>query len=111
MALVGSPDSSEDWSYGQTDTNAAKDFLLIIIQITLYPTHKGVPYPKVRQENGAARIGVVTLDSAKPVDKAPGIAKDMYVLAWTGLNNNKQLLVQQFNRKQDTITLFLCRRT
>jgi dipeptidyl-peptidase-4 len=101
-----SPDSQRI-AYWQTDTHAAKDFLLINNTDTLYPTIKAIPYPKVGQENGAARIGVVTLDSAKTQwIRLPGIAKDMYVPRMDWANNNKQLLVQQFNRKQDTNTLF-----
>lgn len=101
-----SPDSQRI-AYWQLDTRAAKDFLIINNTDTLYPEVTAIPYPKVGEENAAARIGVVTLDSAATQwVKLPGVAKDMYVPRMDWANNSAQLLIQQFNRKQDTNILF-----
>jgi dipeptidyl-peptidase-4 len=101
-----SPDSQRI-AYWQLDTRAAKDFLIINNTDTLYPEVTAIPYPKVGEENAAARIGVVTVESATTQwIKLPGIEKDMYVPRMDWANNSSQLLIQQFNRKQDTNTLF-----
>jgi dipeptidyl-peptidase-4 len=101
-----SPDSQRI-AYWQLDTRAAKDFLIINNTDTLYPKVTAIPYPKVGEENAAAKIGVVTIDDAATQwVKLPGVAKDMYVPRMDWANNSKQLLIQQFNRKQDTNTLF-----
>ncbi len=74
---------------------------------TLYPVITAIPYPKVGEENAAARIGVVTLGNSNTQwITLPGDAKDMYVPRMDWANSSDQLLVQQFNRKQDTNTLF-----
>jgi dipeptidyl-peptidase-4 len=101
-----SPDSQRI-AYWQLDTHAAKDFLIINNTDTLYPVVTAIPYPKVGEENAAARIGVVSLETVKTQWMSlPGVAKDMYVPRMDWANNSEQLLIQQFNRKQDTNTLF-----
>jgi dipeptidyl-peptidase-4 len=101
-----SPDSQRI-AYWQLDTRAAKDFLIINNTDTLYPVITAIPYPKVGEENAAARIGVVTLGNSNTQwITLPGDAKDMYVPRMDWANSSDQLLVQQFNRKQDTNTLF-----
>jgi len=101
-----SPDSQRI-AYWQMDTSAARDFLIINNTDTLYPEVTAIPYPKVGEENAAARLGVVALDStAIQWINLPGVVKDMYVPRMDWADNSEQLLVQQFNRKQDTNTLF-----
>jgi dipeptidyl-peptidase-4 len=101
-----SPDSQRI-AYWQLDTRAAKDFLIINNTDTLYPVVTAIPYPKVGEENAAAKIGVVSIKNSKTQwITLPGIAKDMYVPRMDWANNSEQLLIQQFNRKQDTNTLF-----
>ncbi|MFT4635146.1 MAG: dipeptidyl-peptidase-4 [Chitinophagales bacterium] len=98
---------SQKIAYWQLDTHAAKDFLIINNIDTLYPEVTATPYPKVGEENAAARIGVVSVDTAKTQWMSlPGVAKDMYVPRMDWANNNQQLLIQQFNRQQNTNTLF-----
>jgi dipeptidyl-peptidase-4 len=101
-----SPDSQRI-AYWQLDTHAAKDFFIINNTDTLYPEVTAIPYPKVGEENAAARVGVVSLETVKTQWMSlPGVAKDMYVPRMDWANNSEQLLIQQFNRKQDTNTLF-----
>ena len=61
-----SPDSQRI-AYWQLDTHAARDFYLINNTDTLYPTITAIPYPKVGEENSAAKIGIVPVDSAETV--------------------------------------------
>jgi dipeptidyl-peptidase-4 len=101
-----SPDG-EKIAFWQLDTSAAQDFIMINNTDALYPTLTRFPYPKVGEENSAARIGVVSLQDGKTVwAKLPGVARDMYVprIAWA--NGSTHLLVQQLNRKQDTNHVF-----
>lgn len=109
-----SPDGTRI-AYWQFDTHAAKDFLIINNTDTKYPKVSAIPYPKVGEENSAARVGVVSIDSATTQwINLPGVAKDMYVprLDWASNRvddseyKGAELLVQQFNRKQNTNTLF-----
>jgi dipeptidyl-peptidase-4 len=102
-----SPDSLRI-AYWQLDTSAARDFLIINNTDTLYPEVTAIPYPKVGEENSAARIGIVDIDTRQTVWAAlPGIAKDMYVPRMDWANNSDEVLIQQMNRKQDTNRVFL----
>jgi len=101
-----SPDSQRI-AYWQLDTHAARDFYLINNTDSLYPTITAVPYPKVGEENSAARIGIVPIDTAQTVwVTLPGVAKDMYVPRMDWADNSEQVLIQQLNRKQDTNRFF-----
>ena len=98
-----SPDGKKI-AYWQLDTSAAQDFLMINNTDGLYPQVTRFPYPKVGEENSAARVGVVSLASKKTVwAKLPGTAKDMYIprMDWAN-NDSTHILVQHLNRKQDT---------
>ena len=97
-----SPDG-EKIAYWQLDTSAAQDFLMINNTDGLYPEVTRFPYPKVGEENSAARVGVISLDSGETVwAKLPGIAKDMYIPRMGWANGSSHILVQHLNRKQDT---------
>jgi len=105
-----SPDSLRI-AYWQLDTRAAKDFYIINNTDTLYPTIAAIAYPKVGQENAAARIGVVAIDTTIDNPETlwitlPGVPKDMYVPRMDWADNSDHLFIQQLNRKQDTNTVF-----
>ena len=101
-----SPDS-QLIAYWQLDTHAARDFYLINNTDTLYPVVTAIPYPKVGEENSAARIGVVPIDTGETVwVTLPGVPKDMYVPRMDWADNSEQVLIQQLNRKQDTNRFF-----
>lgn len=101
-----SPDSKRI-AYWQLDTHAARDFLIINNTDELYPTISRIPYPKVGQENSAARIGISGVDQPRTLwIELPGIAKDMYVPRMDWANNSDEVLIQQLNRKQDTNRVF-----
>ncbi len=100
------PDS-QHIAYWQLDTSAAQDFYIINNTDTLYPTITAIPYPKVGEENSAARIGVVSIaNSETRWIELPGIAKDMYVPRMSWVQGQNQVLIQQMNRKQDNNTIF-----
>ena len=98
-----SPDGKKI-AYWQLDTSAAQDFMMINNTDGLYPKVTRFPYPKVGEENSAARVGVVSLASKQTVwAKLPGIARDMYIPRMEWANNaSTHILVQHLNRKQDT---------
>lgn len=97
-----SPDGQKI-AYWQLDTSGARDFIMINNTDDIYPTLTRFPYPKVGQENAAARIGVIALASKRTVwAKLPGVASDMYVPRMDWANGSTHLLVQHLNRKQDT---------
>ncbi|MFC1689443.1 DPP IV N-terminal domain-containing protein [Pseudomonadota bacterium] len=101
-----SPDS-QLIAYWQLDTHAAQDFFLINNTDTLYPVVTAIPYPKVGEENSAAKIGVVPIDTGETVwVTLPGVPKDMYVPRMDWADNSEQVLIQQLNRKQDTNRFF-----
>jgi len=101
-----SPDGSRI-AYWQLDTSGAQDFLLINNTDELYPSVSRFPYPKVGEENSAARVGVISLASKQTVwAKLPGVAKDMYIPRMDWANNSEQIVVQHLNRKQDTNTVY-----
>jgi dipeptidyl-peptidase-4 len=97
-----SPDGKKI-AYWQLDTSAAQDFLMINNTDGLYPEVIRFPYPKVGEENAAARVGVISLQSGETVwAQLPGVAKDMYIPRMDWANGSTHILVQQLNRKQDT---------
>jgi len=101
-----SPDG-KSIAYWQLDTSAAQDFILINNTDSLYPAISRFPYPKVGEENSAARVGVVSLASKETVwARLPGVAKDMYIPRMDWANSSEQIIVQHMNRKQDTNTVY-----
>ena len=97
-----SPDG-EKIAYWQLDTSAAQDFMMINNTDGLYPVVTRFPYPKVGEENSAARVGVVSLANKQTVwAKLPGVARDMYIPRMDWANGSTHILVQHLNRKQDT---------
>ena len=97
----------EKIAYWQLDTSAAQDFIMINNTDELYPVVTRFPYPKVGEENSAARVGVVSVASGRTVwAKLPGEAKEMYIPRMDWANGSTHLLVQHLNRKQDTIHVY-----
>jgi dipeptidyl-peptidase-4 len=101
-----SPDSKRI-AYWQLDTSASQDFYLINNTDTLYPVITAIPYPKVGEENSAAKIGIVSADGGETTwVTLPGVPKDLYVPRMEWADNSGQVLIQQLNRKQDTNRFF-----
>lgn len=101
-----SPDGSKI-AYWQLDTSAAQDFTLINNTDELYPVITTFPYPKVGEENPAARIGIVSLNTKKTIwAEVPGVAKDMYIPRMDWGNRSDRILIRHLNRKQDRNQLY-----
>ncbi len=101
-----SPDSKKI-AYWQFDTSAAQDFYIINNTDSLYPTIQAIPYPKVGEENSAAKIGIVSIEDSETVwVDLPGIAKDMYIPRMNWVKDSDLVFIQQMNRKQDTNTIY-----
>jgi dipeptidyl-peptidase-4 len=102
-----SPDG-KSIAYWQFNTAGVRDFYLINNTDGLYSRTTPIPYPKVGEQNSAVRIGVI---SAKGGDtrwlNLPGDPREHYLaqMEWTPSGNG--LVIQQFNRLQNTNRVFL----
>jgi dipeptidyl-peptidase-4 len=102
-----SPDS-RSIAYWQVNATAIRDFLMIDNTDSMYSFTVPVQYPLVGYDPSSVRIGVVDLATAKTTwMKIPGDPVQHYLpkMDWAG--NSSQIMVQQFNRKQDTTCLYL----
>lgn len=95
-------------AYQQIDTTGVQNFPLVNNTDSLYPTVTWFAYPKVGQKNPSCRVGVVNCASGKTSwITLPGDSRDHYVpiMDWAG--SSHELLLQQFNRLQNRVRLFL----
>lgn len=102
-----SPDSR--WiAYWQLDSSGVRPFYLINNTATFYPQTIPIPYPKTGEQNSAARIGVVNAGGGStrwlPI---PGDSREHYLARMTWASNATEVLVQQFNRLQNTNRVLL----
>src|SRR5690625_3200031 len=102
-----SPDS-KSIAYWQIDASDIRDYLMLNTTDSIYSFVIPVQYPKVGYDPSSAKIGVVDISTAATdwMD-IPGNPVEHYLprMEWAG--NSKELMVQQFNRKQDTCNLWL----
>jgi dipeptidyl-peptidase-4 len=102
-----SPDSR--WvAYWQLDTSNEREFYLINDTDGLYSRPIPIPYPKAGESNAVARIGVVSAEGG-PTRwlELPGQPQDQYIAHMDWASNSTQIVVQEFNRLQNTNTVFL----
>ena len=102
-----SPDGK--WiAYWQLDTKGVPDFPLVNNTDSLYPRITNVKYPKVGEKNAACRVGLVS-SAGGPTQwlEVAGDPRDNYIafLEWAG--NSHELVLQQFNRHQDTVRVMM----
>ncbi len=102
-----SPDGK--WiAYWQLDTRGVPEFPLVNNTDSLYPRITNVKYPKVGEKNAACRVGVVSTDGGETRwINVPGDSRDNYIayLEWAG--NNHEVVLQQFNRHQNTVRVMM----
>ena len=102
-----SPDG-KSIAFWQLDSSGVREFFLINNTDDSYSKPIGIRYPKVGEQNSAARIGVVGIGGGEPrwLD-VPGDPRNHYLahVEWTP--NAKQIVVQQFNRLQSTNRVML----
>jgi len=94
--------------FWQFDTSGVRQFHLINNTENNYPRVISFPYPKVGETNSATRLGVVSATGGKVRWlKIPGDPREHYLphVAWTP--DGAQLLLQQFNRLQNTNRVML----
>src|SRR5262249_31078408 len=90
-------------AFWQFDTSGVGEFFLIDNTSGTYSRPIGFAYPKVGEKNSAVRVGVVAANggNVRWLD-VPGDPREHYIarLEWTP--DGKSLVLQQFNRLQDT---------
>lgn len=94
--------------FWQFDTSEVKLFTLINQTEGTYPRLTTFPYPKAGEKNSAARLGVVSAaGGAVTWLKAPGDPREHYLPSAEWTPDGAKILMQQFNRLQNTHTVML----
>lgn len=102
-----SPDS-KSIAYWQIDATHIGNYLMLNTTDSVYSFVIPVQYPKVGYNPSSAKIGVVSLATRKTTwMHIPGDPVQHYLPRMDWAMNNNELMVQQFNRKQDTTWLYL----
>jgi dipeptidyl-peptidase-4 len=101
-----SPDGTRI-AYWQLDASGVRDFLLINTTDSLYSFTIPVQYPKAGTTNSAARVGVVSANGGETTWFAvPGDPRNHYLARMEWAPDSREVVIQQLNRKQNTLTLF-----
>ena len=102
-----SPDS-ESIAYWQIDASGVREFQLLNATDSFYPETTVIPYPKTGEQNSAARIGVIPAQGGETLWMSiPGNPRENYLARMQWASNSTQLIIQQFNRLQNTNTVYL----
>lgn len=110
-----SPDSKMI-AFWQLDTRGVDDYFLVNHIAGLYQQLTRFKYPKTGRPNAACRVGVLTLSRQPGGDlqpkaphwfKLPGDPREHYIARMDWVGNDRELVLQQLNRLQNTNTLFL----
>ena len=106
-AFRWSPDGTQ-LLFWQFDTREVKRFTLVNQTDATYPILTSFPYPKAGETNSAVRLGVLPVTGGTPTWlKIPGDPRQHYLPAAEWTPDGKQILVQQFNRLQNTLVVRL----
>ena len=98
-------------AYWQVDTQDVPVFTMIDNISELYPTLTEFPYPKVGEVNSAMRIGVVSsMGGDTTWMQIPGEPRDHYLVRMEWAGNSDELLIQQMNRRQNRLQLWVASR-
>lgn len=104
-----SPDS-KNIAYWQIDATKIKNFLLIDNTDSLYSFTIPVEYPKAGQNPSPAKIGVVSISTAKTTwMNLPGDPQQHYIPRMEWAANPAEIVLEQLNRKQNEAKIFLCK--
>jgi dipeptidyl-peptidase-4 len=102
-----SPDGK--WiAYWRLDTTGVPEFPLVNNTDSLYPRITSVKYPKVGEKNAECRVGIVsTAGGSTEWIAVTGDPRDNYIayLEWAG--NSHEVVLQRFNRRQNTVAVML----
>lgn len=95
-------------AYWQMDTSGMRNFPLVNTKAGLYPEVQLIPWPKVGEINPSARLKVIDWKGREAFDiNVPGDSRDNYIARVEWRPNSTQLLIQQLNRRQNTLRVFL----
>ncbi len=90
-------------AYWQLDTSGVREFHMINNVDSLYPTLTTIRYPKVGEQNSAARVGVVSIEGGETRwIELPGDPRDNYVARLDWAPGGDEIVLQQLNRLQNT---------
>jgi dipeptidyl-peptidase-4 len=90
-------------AYWRLNTQGVPEFPLVNNTDSLYPRINLIRYPKVGEKNAECRVGVVPAAGGETRWLAlPGDPRDQYVAFMEWARNSQEILIQQFNRLQDT---------
>lgn len=102
-----SPDSRRI-AYWQLDTEGVKEFTMVNYTDGLYPKLTTFKYPKVGTTNSACRTGIVDADGGPTLWlKVPGDPRNNYIARMEWAANSTEVVLQHFNRLQNTLELML----
>jgi dipeptidyl-peptidase-4 len=95
-------------AYWQLNTSGVREFPLVNSTDSLYPRINPVKYPKAGEQNAACRIGVVPSrgGDTRWLD-VPGDPRNHYIPFMEWADNSAEILLQQMNRLQDTVSVML----
>ncbi|MBC7817203.1 MAG: DPP IV N-terminal domain-containing protein, partial [Planctomycetaceae bacterium] len=95
-------------AFWQLDSSGVREFFLINNTDDSYSKPIGIRYPKVGEQNSAARIGVVSANGGEPrwLD-VPGDSRNHYLAQMEWTPDGKHVALQQFNRLQNTNCVML----
>lgn len=106
-AFRWSPDG-RSIAFWQFDTSGVRRFQLLNQTDDSYPRLTSFPYPKVGETNSATRVGVVSAAGGRVRWlKLPGDPRNHYIPHVEWSPDGRHLLVQQFNRLQNTNRVLL----
>ncbi len=95
-------------AYWQMDTSGMRNFPLVNTEAGLYPEVQLIPWPKVGEINPSARLKVIDWKAREAFDiYVPGDSRDNYIARVEWRPNSTQLLIQQLNRRQNTLRVFV----
>jgi len=101
-----SPDG-KNVAFWQFDSTGVEEFSLINNTDSLYPKLTKIAYPKAGTKNSSVRLGVVPAEGG-PARwmEVPGDPRNHYLAAMKWREGSREIEIQQFNRKQNTLIVF-----
>jgi len=103
-----SPDS-KSIAYWKVDASAIRNFLMIDYTDSIYSFVKPVEYPKVGESPSPCYVYVVNLATGNSTKmNVPGDPQQHYIPRMEWAANSSQLIIEQFNRKQNEIKIMYC---
>jgi dipeptidyl-peptidase 4 len=106
-AFRWSPDGTRI-AYLKFDTSEVPRFTIIDNTSSKYPQLTTFPYPKVGERNSAIRVGIVSASGGATTSiDLPGDPREHYVPQFDWIPGNGKLAIQQFDRLQQNLRVFV----